>query len=125
MPRYWVIAPYHADEPDAWEKVWKFDLENDIISIGWAALGDVSSLTEEQLLDLAARTYECSPAAAKPACRMMHKFYRSVKPGDVVIARRGRKEIAAIGTVKRAAYYDPEKNLATIHEENPYPNHID
>jgi restriction system protein len=125
MPRYWVIAPYHADEPKAWESVWKFDLENGIISIGWSQLGDISSLSEEQLLDHVAKTYDCSPAEAKASCRMVHKFYHSVQPGDIVIARRGRKEIAAIGTVKRAGYYDPKKNLATIREENPYPNHLD
>lgn len=127
MPRYWVIAPYHADERDAWERVWKFDLENGIISIGWAELGDISSFSENALVDHAAKTWECSPAEAKAAqaYRMMTKFYHSVQPGDVVISRRGRKEIAATGTVKRAAYHDPKKNMATIREENPYPNHLD
>ena len=56
---------------------------------------------------------------------MLYKFYHSVQLGDVVIARRGRKEIAAIGTVKRTAYFDPKKNLATIREENPYTHHLD
>ncbi len=32
MPRYWVIAPYHADRPQLWERVWKYDLDNGIIS---------------------------------------------------------------------------------------------
>jgi hypothetical protein len=74
MPRYWVIAPYHAEEPAAWDRVWKFDLENSIISIGFSGLGDVSSLSEEQLIAHGARIWECSPAEAKPACRMVHKF---------------------------------------------------
>jgi restriction system protein len=125
MPRYWVIAPYHATEPDAWDRVWKFDLENGIISIGFGNLGDVSSLTEEALLDHAARIYECSPDEAKSACRMVHKFYHAVQPGDIVIARRGRKQIAAVGTVRRAAYCDPKKNSATIREQNPYTHHLD
>jgi restriction system protein len=125
MPRYWVIAPYHADEPDAWTKVWKFDLENGIISIGFSNVGDVSSLTEEALIAKATQIWECSPGEAKPACRMLHKFYHSVQPGDIVIARRGRKEIAAVGTVKRSAYFDQKKNLATIREENPYTHHLD
>jgi restriction system protein len=124
MLRFWVIAPYHADEPDAFDDIWKFDLENGIISIGWTQLGDVASLSEKQLLEHAAKTYDCSPAEAG-SCRQVYKFYHSVQPGDIVIARRGRKEIAAVGTVKRGAYYDPKKNLATIREENPYPNHLD
>ncbi|MDQ2920322.1 MAG: hypothetical protein M3R52_01715 [Acidobacteriota bacterium] len=33
MPRYWVMAPYHADKPELWDRVWKYNLEHDIISI--------------------------------------------------------------------------------------------
>ena len=36
MPRYWIIAPYHADRPEWWERVWEFDLANNLISIGWS-----------------------------------------------------------------------------------------
>jgi len=126
VPRFWVIAPYHADKPDVWEKVWKYDLEHGIISIGWRALGDVSSLGEDQLLELVGRTYpHYSPAAAKLSCRMLHKFYHSVQPGDIVIARRGTKKLAAIGTVKRAAYHDPNKTLDVYGPGQGYSNHLD
>jgi hypothetical protein len=30
MPRYWVIAPFWATDPD-WDAVWQFDLEQEII----------------------------------------------------------------------------------------------
>ncbi len=46
---YWVIAPYSADPPEQWEQVWEFDLANNIISVGWTQLGDISSLNEEGL----------------------------------------------------------------------------
>jgi restriction system protein len=126
MPRFWVIAPYHADKPDVWEKVWKYDLEHGVISIGWRALGDVSSLREEQLLELIGRTYpHCSPPAARMSCRMLHKFYHSVRPGDMVIARRGTKKLAAIGIVERAAYYDPNKTMEVYGPGEGYSNHLD
>lgn len=38
-PRYWVIAPYHADAPAVWQKVWAFDRRHGIISIGWRRFG--------------------------------------------------------------------------------------
>src|SRR5262249_8775167 len=126
MSRVWVIAPYHADKPDVWERVWKYDLEHGVISIGWRALGDVSSLDEDELLELIVRTYpNYSPTAAKLSCRMLHKFCHSVKPGDIVIARRGRKNLAATGTVKRAAYHDPDKTLDVYGPGQGYSNHLD
>ena len=126
MSRYWVIAPYHANKPDVWERVWKFDLARGVISIGWRQLGDVSNLTEEQLLDLIGRTYpEYSPPATKLSCRMLYKFFHSVEPGDIVIARRGTKRLAAIGTVKRPAYHDPTKTLDIYGPGQGYSNHLD
>jgi restriction system protein len=126
MPRYWVIAPYHADRPELWEKVWKYDLEHGIISIGWTRLGDVSSLTEEQLSELVDRTYsDKSPIARKGYCRVFWNFYHSIKPGDVVIARQGVKKIAGIGTVTRAAYYEQNKNSHPLGPGKAYSNHLD
>jgi len=94
--------------------------------IGWRALGDVSALTEDRILHLIHRTYpEYTVAGAKASCRMLYKFYHSVEPGDIVIARRGRKEVAAIGRVKRAAYFDPNKNVGAHDPDSAYPNHLD
>jgi len=54
---------------------------------------------------------------------MLWNFYHSVKPGDIIIARRGTKKIAGVGTVTRKAYYEQAKNA--VGQENPYSNHID
>jgi len=56
---------------------------------------------------------------------MLWDFYHSVEPGDIVVARRGTKRIAAVGTVVRKAYYERAKNAAVMGPENTYPNHID
>jgi restriction system protein len=47
MPRYWVIAPVERKPPGLFDKVWKFDLENNLISIGWSCPGDVSQMSRE------------------------------------------------------------------------------
>ena len=49
MPRYWIIAPVEANPPDLFDKVWQFDLANNLISIGWSQLGDVSKLSRDEL----------------------------------------------------------------------------
>jgi hypothetical protein len=81
MPRYWVISPYEYDRkhPEIWEKVWRDDLANGIISIGFTKLGDVSALNEEQLRKMVDRTYNDKPTASRAIrYRMMRDLYHSV-----------------------------------------------
>ena len=124
MPRYWIIAPYNAEKVETWEKVWKYDLEHGIITIGWERLGDVSALSEAQLREAIDRAYpEHSPRQNAFVLRVFRDFYHSIKPGDIVIARRGLKVIAGIGTVTRAAYYEKKtKNPEGASGKRKYSN---
>ncbi|MEX2306933.1 MAG: hypothetical protein WD738_05045 [Pirellulales bacterium] len=65
MPRCSVIAPYHADQPEVWDKVSQYDLENGVISIGWKKVGDVSSLDGDQLRRRVDDTYPERPPASR------------------------------------------------------------
>lgn len=129
MSRFWVVTPLYYDSanPGPWERAWKFDLDHGIISIGWGELGDISGLTKEELLDRVVGTYsDYSPAAATGACGMLHNFYHAVQRGDTILARRGRKTLAAVGTVRKPAYYDPKKNPDACNDRGiVYPNHLD
>jgi Predicted nuclease of the RecB family len=132
MPRYWVIAPCYSREPDFWDAIWGFDLQHGLISIGWKAVGDVSKCDEAEVRDrLIAQLPDYKPSAATQAARTLHKFYHEIQPGDMIIARKGRKCVAAVGKVTRAAYYDPEKLKEVFQQFGPeyesitYPNHLD
>lgn len=106
VPRYWVIAPYEANPPELFNKVWQFDLANNLISIGWAGLGDVSKMSKQELSNAVATTYPEKPPGTKGLItNMMWAFYHEIVPGDFVIARRGLKTIAAIGKVTLSANY--------------------
>jgi hypothetical protein len=116
MPRYWVIAPVESKPPELFDKVWQFDLANNLISIGWKQLGDVSKMTREQLAEAVASTYLDKPPHTKGLyANMIWAFYHEIGLGDVVIARRGRKALAAVGKVSRSAFYAPGKNPAHGH----------
>ncbi len=134
MPRYWAIAPSSSDDPDLYDAVWNYDLANGIISIGWRELGDISSLDDVQIRERLYKelpAYKQKPGAATTAARMLHKFYHVIAPGDVIFARWGLKMIAGVGTVKRTAYYDPDKLLPVFEQFGPeyaamaHPNFID
>lgn len=116
MPRFWVIAPVESKPPELFEKVWHFDLANNLISIGWKQLGDVSKMSREELAEAIASAYPDKPRSTKALfANMIWAFYHEIGSGDFVIARRGRKTLAAVGKVNQSAYYAPGKNPAHGH----------
>ncbi len=116
MPRYWVIAPVESKPPELFDKVWQFDLANNLLSIGWKQLGDVSKMSRQELSDAIASTYPDKPPTTKSLyANMLWAFYHEILPGDFVVARRGRKTLAAVGKVVQSGIYAPGKNPATSH----------
>lgn len=117
MPRYWVMAPYQSMPPDLFDKVWQFDLDENVISIGWEPVGNVKEMAREELAEAVALHYPDRPAQTqKLIANMLWAFYHEICPGDYVIARRGRKMLAGAGKVVRSAAYAPGKNP---HMEHP------
>ena len=97
--------------PELFDKVWQFDVDNNLISIGWSQLGDVSKMSRETLAKAVADKYPEKPAATRGLyANMLWAFYHDIRPGDFVIARRGRKTLTAIGKVIEAAEYAPKRN---------------
>jgi hypothetical protein len=116
MPKYWVIAPVESTPSELFDRVWKFDLSTNLISIGWHKLGDVSQVSREQLSLLIATKYpEQTPSARGLYANMIWAFYHDIQPGDFIIARRGRKILAAIGKVSETAFYALGRNPDLTH----------
>jgi TPR repeat protein len=123
---YWVIAPFFAEDPEKWQRVWDFDLANNVISIGWGDLDDISSLDKQSLRAAIDRTFPDNSANARGmSFRMLWDLFHSIKVGDVILARRGTKRLAAFGTVTRRAYYDPNKPLLAVGPWYTFPYHLD
>ena len=111
MPRYWVIAPVESKPQELFDKVWQFDLANHLISIGWKQLGDVSKMSREALSEAVALAYPDKPPATRALyTNMLWAFHHEISSGDFVLARRGRKILAAVGKVSQSAFYAPGKN---------------
>jgi len=115
MPRYWVIAPYDSRETEIWEKVWQYDLANGVIAIGWAELGDISTYDEAKLRQAIEDIYpDTKPQWKTWSFNSMWNFWHEIAPGDIVIARRGTKRIAAVGTVTGPAFCDKERGYDRV-----------
>jgi predicted Mrr-cat superfamily restriction endonuclease len=124
MPRCWIIAPVESRKPELFDKVWQFDVANKLISIGWSELGDISKMSRQALSDAVATTYPDKPPSTKGLIvNMLWAFYHEIGVNDFVIARRGRKTLAAVGKVIRTAFYAPGKNPLLASPEIGYPLH--
>jgi restriction system protein len=111
VPRYWVIAPVESKPTEQFDKVWQFDLANNLISIGWSQLGDVSKMSRDALGAAVAAAYPDKPAQTKGLiANMLWAFFHEIAPGDFIIARRGRKTLAAVGRVLQTGVYARGRN---------------
>lgn len=126
MPRCWVIAPVESKKPELFDKVWQFDVANNLISIGWSELGDISKMSREALADTVAAAYPDKPPSTKGLIvNMLWAFYHEIGPGDFVIARRGRKTLAAVGKVVRIGFYAPGRNPFLSSPDYSHPNFLE
>ena len=116
MPRYWIIAPHANDE--LYDAVWRFDLANNCISIGWTTLGDLSAIDREELARRVAATYpENSPRSHSLITEMVWSFCHEIQVGDVIVARRGLSIISAVGNVTEGYSFTPDRNPAVDHPQ--------
>ena len=116
MARYWIMAPVESKPTDLFEKVWQFDLAQNVISIGWKQLGDVTGMSRDELAEVVATTYPDKPSQTKGLyTNMLWAFYHEMLPGDYVIARRGRKTLAGVGRITGPAVYLLGKNQHVHH----------
>jgi len=126
MTRYWVIAPFGAKNSEIFDKVWQFDLENNLISIGWGQIGDISKMSHETLVEAVTLAYPDRPNSTKSLfVNMLWSIYHEIKPGDIIIARKGRKILAAIGKVKKSGHYAPGRNPYLTSSEDAHPNFLE
>jgi restriction system protein len=125
MTRYWVIAPFESKNPEMFDKVWQFDIANNVISIGWSEIGDVSKMSKEALAKVTASTYPDKPSRTQSLfTNMLWAFYHEISLGDVIIARRGRKILAGVGKVTREGFHEPGKNPDLASPDNAHPNFL-
>ncbi|MCB5247632.1 MAG: EVE domain-containing protein [Candidatus Cloacimonetes bacterium] len=100
--RYWLFSP--GRNAEAWDK---FRSEG-YMAIGWTNLGDLEQYSsqaevEEKLLDLSAQDEgkKYNDALAN------WQFKTEMKPGDVVIVKKGRTTLLGYGEVTSDYYFDP------------------
>jgi len=101
LPTVWKVAP------GSQAAFWSEALADGSIFIGWPKLGDLRQYeTRAELRSAYDAAYE---PAQEPTNNMdsIWRFYQEMKPGDIVIANKGWRELTGIGRVTGDYEYRP------------------
>jgi len=103
--RYWTYSPGEN------ASMWKEFCENGLMGIGWNKAGELTAIADKEAMrQLLEETYDNERSQVKNA-RMLWDFRHTMKPGDVVFAKKGRSIIVGRGVVKSDYYYDASSEL--------------
>lgn len=113
-PRYWKIAP--GRNAAGWIE-WR---DKGIASIGWPELGDLTGLTKVVFDEKVAECEKKFPGYKKLGMNQVWLF-RSIKPGDRIIANAGQSKLVGIGTVTEGYRFSPNWHFV---EGEDYPHQV-
>lgn len=101
--RYWIYSPGER------ARIWDECYDNNIMAIGWDALGDLRDYNSKgEMKQKMKRCYDPSVAYINSACATW-EFANEMKPGDIVFAKNGMHLIIGRGVVKSDYIYDPQR----------------
>lgn len=96
---YWLFAPGRAAED------WESQSAEGVMAIGWEELGDLSQYESREEIHKALPVGE----NGHNNTLALWEFQHSIQPGDIVFAKRGRKEIIGRGKVISGPRHEPDR----------------
>ena len=101
--RYWIYSPGER------ARIWDECYDNNIIAIGWDALGDLRDYNSKgEMKQKMKQCYDPSRAYINSACATW-EFANEIKPGDIVFAKNGMHLIIGRGVVRSDYIYNPQR----------------
>lgn len=101
--RSWLLAA--GENGSEWESF----VKQEIISIGWNELGNLSQYLSKDAIRLKLQNLEKSDSSFINDAQAVWEFVHEIKPDDVVYVRKGRKQILGKGIVKSGYEYCPDR----------------
>ncbi|MEZ0394538.1 MAG: DUF2461 family protein, partial [Desulfurococcaceae archaeon] len=102
----WKIAPG--------EKAWEWDASKaeGYIALGWSEIGDLSKLDRRTFEQAWQEMQTKDSEFGEGGREQLWKFFSKVKPGDRILANRGKTEILGVGTIAGPYYFAPGQKQA-------------
>ena len=100
---YWIYSPGKG------AKIWDECYDNNIMAIGWDAIGDLRAYnSKDEIKQVMNKYYDPSRSYIHSACATW-EFANEMKPGDIVFAKNGMHLIIGRGVVKSDYIYDAQR----------------
>lgn len=100
---YWIYSPGKG------AKIWDECYDNNIMAIGWDAIGDLRAYnSKDEIKQVMNKYYDPSRSYIHSACATW-EFANEMKPGDIVFAKNGMHLIIGRGVVKSDYIYDSQR----------------
>jgi 5-methylcytosine-specific restriction protein B len=139
--RVWEIAP--GPNADRWESFKK----DAVIAVGWDEISDLAQFKSREAISAELKKQLSRETEPRNDSLALWQFCHEMKPGDIVLAKKGRRALVGVGTVigdyeyrpDRANYHHVRKvrwdkdgfwklnvNLTTktLTDLTPYPEHV-
>lgn len=101
----WFIRYDNHSEP-------QYCYDNSLIAIGWGELGDIRKYkSKEEFIDTCINKYKCNYIIPN----MIWRYYKDVKPGDIVLFKVSGSDLIKLGTVLTGYSYNNDNNYPHIH----------
>lgn len=99
--KYWIYSP--GENASKWE----WCQENGMMCIGWAEINDLSVFKSlEEIRTRMRIVYNKPNSSFKNDCLAVWEFANEIKPGDIIIAKKGKSKIIGKGIVTGGYIYD-------------------
>lgn len=103
-PSIWLFSP--GEKASKWQEC----IDKGIMSIDWAEMGDLQQYTTLSDLKETAKTVYKGSSSLGMSGLCMWEFVHAMQPGDIVLAKDGRRKIVGRGTVTSDYKYDGNRS---------------
>lgn len=104
MQRVWLYAPGEG------AKYWDEFYNQGIMGLGWDELGDLNQYKTKEEITAKLQEIEDTKSSKKNDATANYEFKEVVSIGDIIIAKKGRKEYLGFGIVTSDYYYDSNRS---------------
>jgi 5-methylcytosine-specific restriction protein B len=101
--RYWLYSP--GEGANRWDEFYN----EGIMALGWDDLGDLAQYATKNEIKEKLQQLEGVTSTKQNDTAANYEFVHLMKPGDVVIAKRGRSEYIGYGIVSSSLEFDDSK----------------
>ena len=102
--KYWLYAP--GENASKWDEFYELG----IMGLGWDELGDLNNYANKEEIAKRLRELESTTSSKKNDATANDDFKNGISIGDVIIAKKGRKEYLGYGIVSSDYYYDASRD---------------